>query len=1223
MNISFESADVLKRHLQRHSICVESLKTLGANILQTLAEDHLSGKFSLITEGYGSSTKLRFSVYRGQRDNALIRNYFLRIPHDPETAAAQLVKESKALSVLNGYPAIYHPEKGEHKVVHRVGDRETEIDGGVFSWADDRYSRAMVSLNKIVVQIPEENFCREAFCQEIESQIQMLAEKLQGGQGVNAGQDKLNIKQGELPPDYWLEIDQLGNCIESPASTDSTNFQICDILTTERNKILCLSYERDEYWVVTSLDECVTSHIKGFLRLPKSLDWKPYHKMLQSGEFVTRDCEEGGNIYIGGIQENFKLALRHNDLHPGNIFVSSNKDLTSFDICFIDFCDADEHALLLTDFAFLSFTLCLAFEDRLKDRVTEICNLLDVKSNDSQTIGGNDILTSVFAAIKRAQNAVIASDPIDDSHVHFTYWYVAHRFLRYVLLGDRSQGYRKVVREWMQFWDPRNRSHDNLKASLKKYASSLAGNWENEKQRAHELEGARKIRDSRRLDCYVDPVLTWETGPFSDEPIFQYVEGNPEEQPLKAFERCKAEGNWLVITDGGGAGKSVLAMKLAADLSKVFDVDGQPYMVFFWESKLPRDRKGDLPRSLHECFQLDTRYSNCCKSDELIKYALTHSRVVVILDGYDELSEEDQSFFENGVSSTLPDDRDFLKNVHWVVTGRQYVFDSRITKLPVFESYRHLASKANFLRIEPFTEAQQDKYFSNAGIGREWRNVLKGISDEDKNRLVSLPQTLRSLLHLIELFKNSNKSSFPQIESGSDLFMQVFELSLEYELNKHPLPHACESGLRQAYKVVGLTIAFVAFRMARRGHFRAIEGRGSSRPDSEMERIIKGVKVIHKREKIAEALWQWAEQIIWRLVGNQPKIPSPLSPRVFAFQHRVLLEMHCANYLASYARDKELSAVRKHIGNPEWEYIWRAAIEMPLYNADRKLLQADRLFGADLAKYNLMLETLFQKPVPRTKTRRPSRLMYEALEWLNRKSVPRIVQSSLKAIASKLSKKLTLEFANVVNNGSEEQRRIASRLHKIDDKTKDSQFVYIPGSNGTVEQFYISRTPILNSEFQLFDPAHSEAGVQCKEPNMPATYCSYHDAYMFSIFVGKIDSADGQKVQASLPRPQQLMFCIRRLRNRLTNAAGEFQVPADIFCDFEAKDVKLTKWKAQDLGPIALFNSGFEWCLLEEIGPNGMGHPWPNEYYVVPGLRPKNVGFQNIVFRIVLNLSGI
>ena len=247
-----------------------------------------------------------------------------------------------------------------------------------------------------------------------------------------------------------------------------------------------------------------------------------------------------------------------------------------------------------------------------------------------------------------------------------------------------------------------------------------------------------------RLDCYVDPQLAWvkhfhNDGRGNFRENLEDLEEPREKQPWAVFQTIREANKNLVLSDGAGAGKTILTRRLAKLISDNAINSAEPLMVFRFVKPLPindfksleelllaesnlnflkfihenetkvqktkpdKERKSDSKtkdkvndNDEKKSLNKDTTH----EKNKLIRYALENRRVVVILDGLDEFSKTDKEKFlelltcRNGQFEIDPVGGD-PSQVTTIISGRQHAIDEHLGTY--FDQ-----SRFERLKIEPF-----------------------------------------------------------------------------------------------------------------------------------------------------------------------------------------------------------------------------------------------------------------------------------------------------------------------------------------------------------------------------------------------------------------------------------------------------------------------------------------------------------------------------------------
>lgn len=1177
-------------------------------------------------------------------------------------------------------------------------DEETPQDPAlpaiVFRWASNHTLETQtLSLDEFLDQLPADG----DLYQDIERPLSELLEvATEAFDALDSDFRFGRLKEPSLPPDLWLdltssgpiEIVSTGNSgahisvtegSDSPTQTrknslqellnqleqnpDSPNDESWKLerLTPEKPWVFddgvayqLMSSDRGvELWL--KLSETDAAKLKDVgqisLTIPSGFsELRTYQqKLVHSGLAPTALTSAQIDALLRGPKGDKKclLARRHKDLHVGNIVANSNR------LMMIDFCDEGE-SLYFADLAHLELSLWLSLSGSLDEhdleQLPELLNRLADTPADEKNAPANELSPTgkkLFAASSSIRNLVAKlAQPhhaqMSPDEIAFNYWYVAFSTQQYDLLAERSENYRRVKTEWTRFWlermEGQGDSGDELVDQMRDYASRVADRWDAEVEKLKKADRRTRGNDVDRLDCFVAPQLKWEepaTDVWGRDYWIQHdVGGDQEDQLKKAFHSARAEGRWLVISDGAGAGKTVLTRRFESDLSaEGLKQSGVPWVVF----RISIDTKNLNLESVFETISQDDTLRKVVPSKSkriaLLEHAAEFSRLVVIVDGYDEFSDDERSAFEK-----LLDPRSGASNhekIAWVFTGRQYAVRDAYIRNALFRERRF-----SMLRIEAFSEEMQDEYFHRDPLpfdkGKSWRDYLTELSEIERRTLLSLPHTLRELRRCFESAL-LDKTAIPHFDSPSRLFLITSRQLLNTELRKTKtdawLNNANASKVFPDDVLLHLehVLGAIAFEMMLAEHFRRVRVPRHAIKSEIIRKVKTAAKTrfvggFHKTypDRDAHEVWDQAIDLLTHIAMDNRGTAEGFGQEYLAFPHRIVHEMHCARYLVTYATADDLDALRPHIGDDEWEQVWKGAIQMPLRN---ELQQ-----GGELEHYEMVLHRLFERTDRASGFRRPTRLMYAALRWLRGKH-PHLDSPSrrkLRKLADELKAGLRNELTDLMSNGTKRQQHVAQDLVPSWGDPEQAPYVVLsyqpsPDEPDQTVNYWLKRQPVTNAQFQLFDPNHLGEHEWCQPENAPVTFCSYCDAMIFCEFVGTSRSPKGT-LRATLPQPLQWLHAMIQ-----SDRAG---LERKHFCCFDTEKTDLDEISLDGAGLKAMYNSGFEWCRRAPGNKSTEGmalggdasnstnqdaHAWPNAYYVVPGLRPEGGRYQNVTFRIAFN----
>jgi hypothetical protein len=482
--------------------------------------------------------------------------------------------------------------------------------------------------------------------------------------------------------------------------------------------------------------------------------------------------------------------------------------------------------------------------------------------------------------------------------------------------------------------------------------------------------------------------------PLSDEAILNALAlafgGSPEvdEALWNQGPTWLRPGRDLLVYDQAGAGKSVLTLRMAHLVNQtehwqsVFGTQ-RPTLVVRIEGEwdVIGGSHVDLREMLyrHALRQLEQPVDNVgtvLRDDErqklrsAIEFALNRRRVVLIVDGFDQLSAAA---------------RDHIVKVHdtadghlcrWIIASRQH------TIATLFGSSRRVDDWMR-IRIEPFDEAERDRYLELAGLADVWKDY---VNPESMGDLLQLPwvldQVRRFIENRVEAARESGRDSEPvEFESVSQLALVTSRLSLDRALDPKKLaddlapPEHLKTLRHEQLTALEHVLSLVAFEMLLlpsqendetwngrvRGHERKqaflekCEDRFVRPLDLEILQIrTKPVpdlgddrKLDRLRTKSSQAVetWHWALKVLDAIELHHRTYVEQNDQDILAFRDRKAMEFYASRYLtrfatpwdiaADYPEDKQTTTPEdqpcawQHIADEQWFNTWKLAIKMP------------------------------------------------------------------------------------------------------------------------------------------------------------------------------------------------------------------------------------------------------------------------------------------------------
>jgi len=523
----------------------------------------------------------------------------------------------------------------------------------------------------------------------------------------------------------------------------------------------------------------------------------------------------------------------------------------------------------------------------------------------------------------------------------------------------------------------------------------------------------------------------------------------------------------LCLAEDAGAGKSVFTRRALAFACSPPGRDalfaGQTALVVRWE-QWEKDWPTDFPRALADAIADDCRADEAgaadatVSPDEVVAWALQQGRVLLILDGLDQVASDDVihavAGFLNGPG----------RNCRAIVTGRAYKIDQHRRTL-----FR--ASQWRFARIEGFDDQQIAEYLTGYDNDKLFPQ-RDSVAD-----LLKIPSVLRIVRELLE---GGDLESF---HTRGELYLQA---SFHLILRAARLLDA-KFEERQTHRIEQI-LAAVAFEMMTR----QLYGYAA-----------RGVDTVDQVERGASRRCEnGISDREWTLIRDVTNLTNHCilegsSQAMLSWQHRGMMEFYCGLHLARYATDQCLRDAIPFVGAGDWLWAWRFAIEMPGDVADVQI-------------QTTALATLFHRPVD---GRSPSELIYRAWDVMEATEQGRQALATfqgefreLLAHGHPLAAQIEAGFRACPPDPSREPLTFLVGSPDTDANAMDREK---PQAKMTVTPFEMSNAPVTNEHYWLYDPAHQHVGafqslLQKFSPEdvCPVIFVTWYDAWCFARWCG-------------------------------------------------------------------------------------------------------------------------
>ena len=658
----------------------------------------------------------------------------------------------------------------------------------------------------------------------------------------------------------------------------------------------------------------------------------------------------------------------------------------------------------------------------------------------------------------------------------------------------------------------------------------------------------RRLQDLR-LDRYVWPGMAWEDPARTDE------HGQPLRTPLPGQDREPARtvlatllsGKNVVLYDDAGMGKTAFTLKLiellidsAADLP---NLRGRLPLVMRLEGEWLRDSNG-VPRTIAASLEDEIARSLSHQrgaADEnsiasAVRDALKDGRVVILVDAFDQMTEDDCRHVANLLQgdAQVQTDRDDAALCAWLITGRPYALRKYQKELEAMGAKR--------LRLTGLSREQQDRYFQDYETDPFFQQRQSKPLDwvcMDRKEIqddLAIPFHLREIRHLIEL-DLARPEGVRRISSTGELHGMVAGALLQRAVQQYareaipPGAHRPDDRGEQLELLLHVC-GLLAFQMMleeryngsvdnhenaqevrsflERARQRFLSGEGRSRSQDPATSV-------HER-------WRWSVWMLEKIEFSHRGDIDSFNLQCRSFRDRKTMEWYAAHYLMNHATPADLHEQIPGAGDRcaadfafdrDWgSNCWRQAIDMP-----RDLVQG----GVAIQS----LEILFQRPDPQhTDQTRPCELLWRAWErWLEPADRSQGAESSAARRplpgAADLIARFREEFRSLCGAKNELALSLQFEAHrdgpdkKWGNKTRDGQYRLIPpkgsattfqgerASPVTVSAFWLRKFAVTNAEYLLFDPHHeSGRGKEFDQHDRPVVGVDWYAAVMFCRWLG-------------------------------------------------------------------------------------------------------------------------
>ena len=593
--------------------------------------------------------------------------------------------------------------------------------------------------------------------------------------------------------------------------------------------------------------------------------------------------------------------------------------------------------------------------------------------------------------------------------------------------------------------------------------------------------------------------------------------------PEAELEKLLTASPRICLAEDAGAGKSVFTRRVLAfacseeGQSALFA--GKPGLAVRWE-QWENNWPTDFRHALADAIDVECRDAGDIAPEKLVDWALREGRVLLILDGLDQVTAEE----------TVRVVGEFLKTTgkrcRVVVTGRSY-------KVALYRRTLFRDHQWRFARIEGFDEQQIGQYLTGFDLDRLFPD-RQNVAD-----LLRIPSVLRIVRELLEA-----DDSVEQFKTRGALYLQA-SFHLIKRAGELIDPNFDDRQVRRVEQILGS----VAFEMM----MRQLYGYAA-----------RGVDLVGQVERSAA---QRCENGIsdreWRLVREITNLTNHCilegtSQSMLSWQHRGMMEFYCGLHLSRYASSRCVDESAKCANSSDWYWAWRFAIELPATVVEPVHVEC--------------LSHLYRRP---ESGMRPNELMYRAWTKMEETAKGRETLKGFQAEFQTLVEQddptaMQIESSFRPCPPDPQRNRLTFWMGSPasdQDRYKDEHHLEM-----TVEPFQMARTTVSNRQYSVYDPAFHEEPENKRirdkyspDPDAPVVNVNWYDAWCFAKWCG-----------SRLPTDVEWEFACRAGTTTRYWWGDEMDLSK---CTFEQQKTSVpAAAHANDWGLMEMSGNVYEWC---------------------------------------------
>lgn len=671
----------------------------------------------------------------------------------------------------------------------------------------------------------------------------------------------------------------------------------------------------------------------------------------------------------------------------------------------------------------------------------------------------------------------------------------------------------------------------------------------------HLIPFVQKLRN-HRFDRYIWPAIQYRFGAPAMTRQADYLHDaywttlDSETEVRDELSTALANYQIVLMHDDAGMGKTAFSWMLFEHLLKI---NQEHSYVIRLEGIWPRSSDENRnPLQLMEVILeelLGKRllgrqiqgYDTSSNSEEGFREALKKSNVFILLDGFDQMTNDDRAVAIEEIYKTVNSQSEIQK-CHWLISGRPFSFRCKHKARKLFNE------NILRLRLKKFDENRQNTYFEDLSNHEYFKGQIDGKKQplsfmcsnwkkEATESDLGIPLHLLEIRNVIEDSLTQSASAhdgrtLTEIRSSSELHARISDVYLRRTILQFEERDSIEANDAPETDAAKIDIlrhicGCLAIQMMLDQNYNAsIDNtttklqsyENTSRTDL-VDAYLERCRNRYEYSKNSPvSYWAWGVEILQTSEVTHRNDIDVFTYECRSFRDRKAMEWYAAHYLMNHSTAKEWNEVIPNsgeqkiisfLGNTDWTRCWQLAMELPNnFYVEKKL--------EDCIKH------VFDLPRDSAK-RRPCEWMWIA--WCKRLEQDKLaIQRMINPLGSAkdVIKVFRQEFNTLIKQGNaiaaelkfdadrdspnysltNPNQTVKGQYRRIPDKGGTSVFFGDRGGLVSVSQFWLRKFMVTNEEYRLFDPSHNTKSKKFNRKDLPVTMVDWYMATMFCCWLG-------------------------------------------------------------------------------------------------------------------------